>query len=238
MTTLMWDVNSFARATPWLHSIMYGYATYGIVLFAVLLLAGWWSARRTGDPARVAAAVWAVIGTLLAVGINQPIVDAVHEARPYTAIHGLLVLADRSTDYSFPSDHATMAGAVAAGLFLVRRGLGWIATVAALLIAFARVYIAAHYPQDVLAGLVLGAAVVLIGWLLLRTALTAGIRLLQGTPLRGLVGTPQRDAMGIVGGRPPAAGGWARPVAAAGERDERLDGVSDARPLVRRPVQE
>jgi hypothetical protein len=61
----------------------------------------------------------------------------------------ILVLADPTSDLSFASDHATTAGAVAAGLFLVRRVLGWIATVATVAVAFARVCIAAHYPHDV-----------------------------------------------------------------------------------------
>jgi membrane-associated phospholipid phosphatase len=66
-----------------------------------------------------------------------------------------------------------MAGAAAAGLWLVSRRLGLIAVVAAVVMAFARVYIAAHYPWDVVAGLVLGALVALIGWALLRVPLTA-----------------------------------------------------------------
>jgi len=41
------------------------------------------------------------------------------------------------------------------------------------LLAAARVYTAAHYPWDVLAGLVLGSAVALLGWLLLAVPLTA-----------------------------------------------------------------
>ena len=71
----------------------------------------------------------------------------------YTTRAGILVLAHRSADFSFPSDHAVMAGAVAAGLWFVSRRLGIIAAIAAVVMAFARVYIAAHYPQDVAAGL-------------------------------------------------------------------------------------
>ena len=48
-----------------------------------------------------------------------------------------------------------------------------LALFAALLMAFARVYIAAHHPWDVVAGLVFGALVALIGWALLRGMLTA-----------------------------------------------------------------
>jgi hypothetical protein len=61
-----------------------------------------------------------------------------------------------------------MAGAVAATLFLVSRPLGWCATLTAMVMAFARVYVAEAYPFDALAGLVEGAAVSLIGYLLVR----------------------------------------------------------------------
>src|SRR5206468_11785663 len=94
----------------------------------------------------------------------------------------LLVLATRSSDFSFPSDHAVMAGAAAAALWLVSRALGALATVAALVMAFARVYIAAHYPWDVAAGLVVGALVALLGWLLLRRLLTVVTGWLRARP--------------------------------------------------------
>jgi undecaprenyl-diphosphatase len=37
-------VNDFARQTGWLHTFFAAVATWGLVLFAVLLLIGWWSA--------------------------------------------------------------------------------------------------------------------------------------------------------------------------------------------------
>jgi membrane-associated phospholipid phosphatase len=154
--TLFDQINAFARATPWLHGVITVYAAYGVVVFALLLGAGWWSARCSGEPRRMAAVVCAGAATLLAVGLNQPIVNAVHEARPYTDHPDVLVLATRSADFSFPSDHAVMAGAVAVGLVFVSRRLAALAGVAALTMAFARVYIAAHYPTDVAVGLALG----------------------------------------------------------------------------------
>ena len=165
------DVNGFARHTAWLHGAVLGYATYGVVLFVALLGAGV-LLRRTGTDRALAAAGWACLAVLLAVGLNQPLVAAFAEARPYTTHPGLLVLAHRSSDFSFPSDHAVMAGAAAAALWLVSRALGALATVAALAMAFARVYIAAHYPWDVAAGLVVGALVALLGWVLLGRLLT------------------------------------------------------------------
>ena len=179
---LLLDVNAFARDTGWLHGAVAGYANYGIVLFALLLLAGLVVARR-GSSRTLAAAGWAPIAMLVAVGLNQPIGSAVAEARPYTTHAHLLVLAHRTADFSFPSDHAVMAGAAATGLLLVSRKLGVVAWVAALVMAFARVYIAAHYPWDVVAGLVLGAAVAGLGWLLFRSPLTALAAWLRGRPV-------------------------------------------------------
>ncbi|MCX4091957.1 phosphatase PAP2 family protein [Nocardia sp. alder85J] len=185
-TRIFLDINDFARNTPWLHPIMSGYANYGVALFAILLLAGWWVALRQVSREKMVAAVWAPLGALAALAINQPISGAVNETRPCNALHDIVVL-HCNTDGSFPSDHAMMAGAVAAGLWLVDRRLSVLATVAALLMAFTRVYIAAHYPQDVLAGLVLGAVVSLAGFWLARPALRWLLTQLTHTPLRILI---------------------------------------------------
>src|SRR3954447_9371066 len=99
------DVNGFARHTGWLHGTVLGYADYGLVLFAALLLAALWLRRAAADRA-LAAAGWAPLSVLLAVGLNQPLVSAFAEARPYTAHPGVLMLAHRSSDFSFPRDHA------------------------------------------------------------------------------------------------------------------------------------
>jgi membrane-associated phospholipid phosphatase len=193
MPGLFGQVNDFARSTGWLHTPMLAYATYGVVLFAGLLLAACWIARDRG-PRVMAAALWSGAGTLVAVAANQPIVHHVHEARPYTVHPNILVLAHHSADFSFPSDHAVMAGAVTAGLWLVSKRLGAVAAVAALLMGAARVYIAAHYPHDVLAGFALGAGVVLIGWLLLSRPLTWLVELLDRTPLRPVLSAGHRQA--------------------------------------------
>lgn len=179
-------VNDFARHTSWLGGPALAYASYGVGIFAVLLVAGWWGARREGR-VRTAAALWAGAATVLSVALNQPLVSGFHEARPYTAEPAILVLTRRSADFSFPSDHAVMAGAAAAGLWLVSRRLGALASVAAVLMGFARVYIGAHYPHDVLAGLALGAAVSTGGWLLVRRPLTALVARLATSPVRVLV---------------------------------------------------
>lgn len=180
-------VNAFARQTPWLHGFLLGYANDGVVLFALLMLTGWWLARRAADVRRMAAALWTPVGTLAAVAVNQPLVALFHEPRPFVAYHHILVLAHHNADPGFPSDHATMAGAAAAGLFLVSRRLGLLTGLAALLMAFARVYVADHYLRDVAAGLVLGVVVALVGFLAVHRLLVWFVAWLARTPVRPLV---------------------------------------------------
>lgn len=200
-STLFRAVNSFASSTPWLHAPARDYATYGVVLFAVLLLWSWWSAVRSGDQSAVASALWAPLGMLLAIAVNQPLGNLVAEPRPYAALPNVLVLVHRTSDFSFPSDHAVMAGAVAAGVLLVHRRLGLVALGAALLMAFTRVYVGAHYPGDVVAGLLVGAVITLGGHALARPLLLPLVQWLARTPLGPLVGS----------GRPHPTGSAPRP---------------------------
>lgn len=181
-------VNDFARDTAWLHGFMEFVAKDGIAFMALALIAGWWIARRARSPRGVALSVWGALAALIAVGIAQPISHAANETRPFevTSLHALTLI-HHSTDPGFPSDHATAAGAVAAALCFVSWRLGIVAWLAALILAFSRVYVGVHFPQDVVAGLALGAAVAVIGALVLGRVLTYIADWLTRTPLRVLI---------------------------------------------------
>ena len=185
-------VNHLARVTPWLHTPARLYAEYGVGLFAALLLLSWWLVRREGDLRRVTAALWAPVGALVALGVNQFLVAAVAEPRPYTVLPHALVLGSRSSDYSFPSDHAVMAGAVAAGVLLAHRRLGLVAAALALVMAFTRVYVGAHFPLDVATGLLVGAVVAVASYLVARPLVLRLVELLARTPARALLTTSPR----------------------------------------------
>lgn len=181
-------INGLARSTPWLNRPAEAYATTcGFLQFAVLLLVGWWVARRHG-PAVMAAALWAPFGVLLATAIGRVISPAMGWPLPSSdSLPHILALIHPRADTTSPSTHATLAGAAAAGLFLVRRALGMIAGVAALLMGVARVYVGLQYPSDAVAGLVLGAVVTTLGFVLAKGPLVQLVARLRSSPLRPLV---------------------------------------------------
>ena len=188
------DLNRFARSTSWAHGFMHAYALWaGVVVLGVLLVVAWWAARPEG-PLSVARVGWAGAGTLAAVGLNQPLIHLVGRPRPYAVLHGVEVLVPRANDFTFPSDHATAAGAVICGLLLARRWrLGIVAAVLGLFLAFARVYVGAHYPGDVAAGLAFGAAVVAVLYPLAMWILEPLADLVARSPLRPVVTAKRAD---------------------------------------------
>jgi membrane-associated phospholipid phosphatase len=112
--------------------------------------------------------VWAPASALAAVAIAVGLSKIVERSRPFVAIPTAHVLVTRSTDFGFPSDHSTAAGAITVGLLLAGarigdRRIGRVTAVLAVLLAFSRVYVGVHYPGDVLAGLVLGGVVAAAG---------------------------------------------------------------------------
>ena len=157
-------INRLADRTSWAHGLFKANAGYGIALFAVLLLVTYLDGRQHADLTAVAASVWAGAAALVALGVGQIIGGAVDRLRPYETMADVHVLVDRTTDFSFPSDHATVAGAVAVGLLFANRRWGIVAAVLAVVMAFTRVYVGAHYVSDVVAGLALGATVAAAGW--------------------------------------------------------------------------
>jgi len=186
-------MNRLADRTSWAHGAMVGYAKLGIVAFAALLLGGWWMARSSADLDQMARVVWAGAGALVALGLNQIVGSLVDRARPYAALGDVHLLVSRTTDFSFPSDHAVTVGAVTAGLLLANRRLGAVAALLAVLMAVARVYVGAHYPGDVVAGLLLGAAVVAVGALGGVPLLRAILGVVARSPLRPLIAIAPRE---------------------------------------------
>ncbi|MFF7181767.1 phosphatase PAP2 family protein [Streptomyces sp. NPDC008121] len=165
---LLYDINGLAKdAPPWFDRVMEFVGEYGIMLGLVLVaLWCWVSVRRRGTLAEsvsgVVGLVWAPLAAGVALLVNIPIRGFVERPRPFNDHQGLEVLIGGKTDFSFVSDHATMAMAIGVGLFVAHRKFGLAAIALAFAEGFCRVYMGVHYPTDVIGGFALGTAVALL----------------------------------------------------------------------------
>ena len=152
----------FAQQTQWLQEPMRLYSDYGVVFFGVLMVLAWRLANR-GAPMTWRSVLWPPAAVLIAYAVSNLVKIIVREPRPCLALHGVLTVApcDFATDYSFPSNHAVIVAAAAVVIAVMHRGLGMLAVLLAVVMGYSRVYVGAHYPHDVLAGYLLGAAIAL-----------------------------------------------------------------------------
>ncbi|WP_369171389.1 phosphatase PAP2 family protein [Streptomyces sp. R28] len=156
------DITGFAQDTPtWVQHTAGIWTEAGLLLFAALFVTTWWRARR--DTTRMfAIAALAPLATATAYLCSELLKSLVTQERPCRAVPEAvtpLSACPPPGDWSFPSNHATIAGAAAVTLALTRRALLWLTAPLALLMAFSRVFVGVHYPHDVAAGLAFGALV-------------------------------------------------------------------------------
>ena len=154
------------------------WSTYGLGLFAVLMVLGWWRARRE-SPGAALAALAVPLAVVVAYGVDLGVKLLVREDRPCRSLRVVTLEACPAPgDWSFPSNHAAIAAAAAVALLSVSRRLGAVAVVAAGAMAASRVWVGAHYPHDVAVGVLVGTLVAM--------AMTAALRILpdvSGHPL-------------------------------------------------------
>ncbi|WP_020660095.1 phosphatase PAP2 family protein [Amycolatopsis benzoatilytica] len=199
-------VTAFALKTPgWVQALMLAYTSYGLVLVAPLFGWLWWRARKTGAPERMAAALLVPAGTVAAYLLSELVKAFVHEQRPCRGLPASAIVGTcpAAGDWSFPSNHSTIAAATALGAaFAWRRGAPWLALFAASM-GFSRVFVGAHYPHDVLIGLALGAGMALLLQRYAVAPATTVVRRFAGRVPFGLLGvSPQPAAPGQSGFEP------------------------------------
>ena len=194
--SLLYEINGLARqAPPLVDRAVALIGEYGILLALVLLVLWCWRGTRRQDGTTAvesfAALVWAPLAAALALLVNVPLREFVGRPRPFRTHEGLRVVDPGfgagfvETDFSFVSDHSTLAMALGVGLFVANRRLGFIGIGLALAEGFSRVYMGVHYPTDVIGGFALGTAVVLVLAPLAMALLNPVVRAVARSPRLG-----------------------------------------------------
>jgi undecaprenyl-diphosphatase len=195
-----------ADAPSWLGPVLEVSGEATLVILGMLLAWTAWTALRRADAHGVAGSVLTGIGTVVAYAASEALKLVVDEERPCRAVRTLfepVAECPAPGDWSFPSNHATLAAALAVGLALLRPRLAAVTLPLAGAAALLRVLVGVHYPHDVLAGAVLGGAVAaasLLAFLpLARRAASRLGRLRRNDP--GLMGHDRRGGP-VVDGQP------------------------------------
>ncbi|WP_129841181.1 phosphatase PAP2 family protein [Streptomyces sp. RFCAC02] len=191
---ILHGVNGLAERLPgWAADAVAFLGEYGIPLALVALVAVAWLRVRTRPDASAAVAglLWAGLAAGLARLVNIPISEFVERPRPFVDHPDeVTALVGGKEGWSFVSDHASAAMAIAVGVLLVHRTLGLITLALALCQGFARVFVGVHYPSDVIGGFALGTAVALLLAPVAMSLLTPLVRTLSGTRPLGWLSAP------------------------------------------------
>ncbi len=146
-------------ATTFQYFILALIVVFFIIRFRPIFL----SSRPFADTRQIIREACFVIFTTFGAWVVATLLKYVFQTdRPFVALHNITPLFN-ATGYSFPSGHATTFAALGCAIFILDRkwGIGFIA--AAIVIALARVVVGVHYPQDILAGFIIGGALAFAG---------------------------------------------------------------------------
>jgi undecaprenyl-diphosphatase len=189
--TVAEHANAWAAHHDGWEDVARAYASVSELLFVagvvLLALAGLVLRRRpllaASALAVLAAGAGVVVATVAGKLIGRPRPFAAHPHQ----IHAFLA---HAPDPGFPSDHATAAFAIGTVLLLVLGARTLPVLLAAVALAISRVLVGIHYPGDVIAGALLGAAAGVVVVLLARRLIPA---VTEATPR-----APRREKLGAV----------------------------------------
>jgi undecaprenyl-diphosphatase len=139
----------------WVGSLFHGIEAVSIPVMVILTGLLWFLARPGGDRKWKLACASGYAAAALAYIVNFVIHHIHDRARPYEA-HAIRHPWSSSTDSSFPSDHTSLSFAIAFAVLAFDTVAGVVFLAVAAIIGVGRLFIGAHYPGDVLAGVLVG----------------------------------------------------------------------------------
>ena len=163
----------------WVGSLFHAIEQASIPFMIVATVGLWLLARPGGSSKWKLAATAGLASAALALAVNRVISSLIwHRDRPYQT-HSISHPWSSSHDASFPSDHSSASFAIAFAVLAFDAVAGGTFLFFALVISIGRLFIGAHYPGDVGAGLLVGLASALAVVRLLRPAIAWLVRLVE-----------------------------------------------------------
>ena len=148
----------------WLTNFVGGYGQLWIVVGIVMCT--FKKARKAGIAVLLS---WVMVYLVNQCGLKELIA----RVRPCNIDTSIDMLVKAPSSYSCPSTHSAWALAGAMSIFMFHRKRGIPVILFALLICFSRLYLFVHFPTDVLLGAVIGAALGILCWLIVKGAYKA-----------------------------------------------------------------
>lgn len=156
-------------------------------LFALVVGGLWFAGRDEVEREKCKSAVlYALIGLLIANLIVKGFWMMFFRPRPFAVEEGVKLLFYRPSVSSFPSEPVATLAAIAMGVFLFERRLGWVMVALTVAFAFTRVMAGVHYPSDVIAGGLIGGLAVYLPYRYVPALATVNLRVIDFAKRFGL----------------------------------------------------
>ncbi|ASI78134.1 undecaprenyl-diphosphatase [Bacillus cereus group sp. Bc002] len=145
-------LNDLGKQYSFLNPAIVFLAEYMVYIFALIILAYWFTGSRKSRMMVIQAMVAFVIAEVIG-----KIAGKFHlNYQPFAVLPDVNKLVDHAVDNSFPSDHTILFFSICFSFWLVRKKTGWLWLILALCIAISRIWVGVHYPFDVAVGALIG----------------------------------------------------------------------------------
>lgn len=139
-------INNLAGTSKILDFIGIFFARYLIYLLFIVLIFFLFYKKRVVFKAILACLLGLIINYLISLFYFRP--------RPFVSFSVNLLIEKAPLGKSFPSDHATLAFALAFSIYFLNKKFGTIFFLLAFLVSLGRIFVGVHYPSDILASII------------------------------------------------------------------------------------